>query len=518
MGFLTGARKFANEFGEGFQEGFEQRQQYHENKQAPAPAPENVDPDQLLRQHINDLVINKAKNGFNINTDEAQENLPNLINNKEFLHDIEADERIAKYRVQLDPQLAKEGNQVIDAVRKGVPISQFNTEQQGLAMGARKNNIINAIQDEKNELVRGMHPNGIKYQNDLDDLRFNSDYQRLNMENSDVLNRADNIRNVVMRGDLALEDLDIADQKIALLRDRDIQANQIAQRIRKKDLSKEEFNTLDPKLGEAAISQFIKDDTDMKQMGMEMWNSRNPEDQVGLEEFSRRRDFNEEEGRRMAADRMVGAGQFGFVFEGDRPNVLIKQEAPVSAVWNSGVGPGTGVAEVNNLSELQGAPGVPKMFGAEMLNDGTTRLEIEDLRDNYVNYRDKFGNTELDQATDIKRAQQEGGFNLRGMEIADRHEGNVMVHELTGRPMQVDFGIGQQLNNSRSKAIALGNNTRKGFLAAGLEDEGDLLGGLVGDLIKEGRDDEAYKMAKQGFAQLQKIKKPVNAKRASQFF
>ena len=179
---------------------------------------------------------------------------------------------------------------------------------------------------------------------------------------------------------------------------------------------------------------------------------------------------------------------------------------------------GTSLAEINrSLNQFARLLLVSlSMLGAQMLNDGTTRLEMEDLRDNYVNYRDKFGNTERDQATDIKRAQQEGGFNLRGMDIADRHEGNVMVHELTGRPMQVDFGIGQQLNYNRSKAIALGNNTHKGFMAAGLEDEGDLLSGLVGDLIQEGRDDEAYKMAKQGFAQLQKIKKPVNAKRASQ--
>jgi len=525
VGFLTGARRAAKEFGEGLQEGFEVRQQYHANKAAgmPQPSPETQAQDNL-NNHIRELVAHKAKRGFGINTAEANNNLGKLLENPNFAHDVEFDTRINKYVVQADPNNENIGRQVVDNIGKGVPAAQFNTQQLGLAKGVLENDKIADRLRRKQEIAFGLHPNGINNSQDLANLRDRSDYQNINLEDKVEFNRAQNIVNGVHRGEIDVQQIGDTDLKRAEIVERSGRAKANARLIRRRELSRAEFDSMDPKLQEETLSKVNADNIAMDNLGMQMWNKSNPNDNVSLEEYSARRLANENEGRQMAGNKMVGAGEFGFVFEND-PRSVIKQEAPVSVAWNSGVGPGTGMNEIANLHDLQGAPGVPKLLGAQQLNDGTTRIAMPDLRDNYEVYGERFGSSPYgdehgtwgsDPATDIKRFQQLGGINLRGIDLNDRHENNVMVHSLTGRPMQVDFGIGQQLNNSRSKAVALSKNTQKGFYSAGLEDEGDLLNGLVSDLIQEGQDDEAYKMAKQGFAQLQKIKKPVNAKRASQ--
>jgi hypothetical protein len=508
VGFLTAA----NQFGKGFKEGFDVRQAYHANKNN-----SSVDSAQnTLNNHIKELIIDKGKRGFGVNTDVARRDIGQMLENPNFMHDIKFDTRINKYQVQADDQLAGIGRDVINKLQAGVPAQQFSTADLGLAKGFNENVKIADRQQRKNDIVFGLHPDGIKNPQDLEDIRFRSDYQQINMEDEALFNRAQAVVDLVNKGEIEAKDLDNADLKRAQLFIRQKDAKDNARLFRRRELTQEKIDNMDPKTAKATFEKIDADDTEMKELGMQMWNSNNPDDQVDFQEFSKRRVANEEEGRRMAGNRMVGAGEFGFVFEGNQPGVLIKQEAPVSVAWNSGAGPGTGLNEIANLADMQGLPGVPKMFDAQQLNDGTTRIAMEDLRDNYENYRDVFGDVGRDQATDIKRAQQQGGMNLRGFDLDDRHEGNVMVHALTGRPMQVDFGIGSQLNNNRSKAIALANNTFDGFKAAGLDDEADLLYGLVADLINDGKEDDAYSMAKSGFAQLQKIKKPINAPTAAQ--
>jgi hypothetical protein len=508
VGFLTSAQ----EFGNGFKDGFEKRQAYHANKNN---APINTAQD-TLDNHIKELVVDKGKRGFGVNTDTARRDIGQMLDNPNFMHDVQFDTRINKYQVQADEQLAEIGRDVINKLQAGVPAQQFSTADLGLAKGFNENVKIADRQQRKNDIVFGLHPNGIKNPQDLEDIRFRSDYQRINMEDKDLFNRAEVVVDLVNRGEIEAKDLDNADLTRAALFMRQRDAKDNARLFRRRELTPEKIDNMDPKTAKATFERIDADNSSMNELGMQMWNANNPNDQVDLQEFSSRRVANEDEGRRMAGNRMVGAGEFGFVFEGNQPGVLIKQEAPVSVAWNTGAGPGTGLNEIANLADMQGVPGVPKMLDAQQLNDGTTRIAMEDLRDNYENYRDVFGNSGRDQATDIKRAQQQGGMNLRGFDLADRHEGNVMVHALTGRPMQVDFGIGSQLNNNRSKAIALANNTFDGFKAAGLDDEADILYGLVADLVNDGKENDAYKMAKTGFAQLQKIKRPINAPTAAQ--
>ena len=50
-----------------------------------------------------------------------------------------------------------------------------------------------------------------------------------------------------------------------------------------------------------------------------------------------------------------------------------------------------------------------------------------------------------------------------------------------------------------------------------LNEEANILYGMVGELLKEGNDQEALNVAKQGFAGLQKIKQPVNSPSAAEF-
>ena len=79
---------------------------------------------------------------------------------------------------------------------------------------------------------------------------------------------------------------------------------------------------------------------------------------------------------------------------------------------------------------------------------------------------------------------------------------------MTGRPLQMDFGIADQMDKAKSAAW-LANATAEGMEAAGLGDFGSILRATVIDLLHEGGDvDEAMDLAKQGFSRLQKLKHP----------
>ena len=79
---------------------------------------------------------------------------------------------------------------------------------------------------------------------------------------------------------------------------------------------------------------------------------------------------------------------------------------------------------------------------------------------------------------------------------------------MTGRPMQMDFGIADQMDKSQSAAW-LANATAEGMEAAGLGDFGSILRATVIDYLEGGDVDEAMDLAKQGFSRLQKIKAPL---------
>ncbi len=436
---------------------------------------------ELLNKHVKDLVIEKGARGFGVGMDEAYQNIYQMLQNPDFNRDVKLDGRIAKYRMRADPELAREGLQAFDAIQAGVPVQQIGTAQLGLAAGIQKHNESADRLRRKREIIFGLHPEGVQDAELMDDLRLRSDYQAINLEKTNERERANALLGLVREGRINVQDLNNADLgKVGVLND-----------IVNKHARQQEQEVI--------------------QLGKSLWNERNPNDQVNTQEFSRRTKANQEEGQRMAGDRFVGNGAFGIVFENkDKPGMLTKQEKPVSAAWNSGVAEGTGLSEIANLKRMQGTPGVPKMGESVMLNDGSTRFDMEDLRDNYTIYQDKFDGRD-DRMTDVRVAQQLGGFNLKGFDLDDRHRNNIMINETTGRPMQIDFGIGSELDNNQSKAIALCRNTVNGFRAAGLTDEAEIFGGLVWEMIQKGRADDAWDIAKQGFSRLQKIKEPVMA-------
>ena len=95
---------------------------------------------------------------------------------------------------------------------------------------------------------------------------------------------------------------------------------------------------------------------------------------------------------------------------------------------------------------------------------------------------------------------------LKGVQSEDRHNGNVMYNKMTGRPMQIDFGISGKLENDSQKAAWLTHVTAEGFEAAGIPEMGQILRATVMDYLEGGDVAEGLDIAKQGFSRLQKIK------------
>ena len=85
---------------------------------------------------------------------------------------------------------------------------------------------------------------------------------------------------------------------------------------------------------------------------------------------------------------------------------------------------------------------------------------------------------------------------------------NVYQNKMTGRPMQLDFGIADKLQGSE-QAAWLTHVTAEGFEAAGLGDIASIYRATVMDLLEGGDVKDAMDVAKQGFSRLQKIKAPI---------
>ena len=105
----------------------------------------------------------------------------------------------------------------------------------------------------------------------------------------------------------------------------------------------------------------------------------------------------------------------------------------------------------------------------------------------------------------VRVNQQLGELALKGVRLEDRHNGNVLYNKMTGRPMQLDFGIAGRVEGSE-KVATLAHATAEGFEAAGLSDVASIYRATVMDLLEGGDVADAMDVAKQGFSRLQKIK------------
>ena len=219
----------------------------------------------------------------------------------------------------------------------------------------------------------------------------------------------------------------------------------------------------------------------------------------------------------LAANRTepIGAGANAVVYASDVPGNVMKQSSRADSHEYA-----NDFEKEVNLQAIAAEMGIaPRVAGLEQFPGGIgNRIEMADVRQNYeVLPQDPIigheavssfvgpGYTPDLQKFAVRHAQQMGQLALKGVRLEDRHDGNVMRHKMTGRPMQLDFGIAGRVEGSEQVAT-LAMATAEGFEAAGLGDIASIYRATVMDLLEGGDVADAMDIAKQGFSRLQKIK------------
>lgn len=214
----------------------------------------------------------------------------------------------------------------------------------------------------------------------------------------------------------------------------------------------------------------------------------------------------------------IGAGANAVVYASDIPGNVMKQSSRADSHQYA-----NDFEKEVNLQAIAAEMGIaPRVAGLEQFAGGIgNRIEMSDVRDNFESLpKDPMigpqmvsdyalAGTRKDlQQFAVRQAQQMGQLALKGVRLEDRHDGNVMRNKMTGRPMQLDFGIADRVSGP-DQVQALTEATAEGFSAAGIDDVGDIFRATVYDLLEGGQVSEAMDVAKQGFSRLQKIKVPL---------
>tara|TARA_R100001463_G_scaffold29151_2_gene66442 strand:- start:303 stop:1103 length:801 start_codon:yes stop_codon:yes gene_type:complete len=204
----------------------------------------------------------------------------------------------------------------------------------------------------------------------------------------------------------------------------------------------------------------------------------------------------------------IGSGAYGVVYESNIPGNIMKQHH-----WGADAAGGADLVNEANLQALASELGIaPKIAAIETFPGGVgNRVEMEDIRRNFEPHKgrkiapDQPGRypTGMDA---VRVNQQLGQLALKGIDLGDRHSGNVVYNKMTGRPMQLDFGIATKVEGEM-QVDALTRATTDGFTAAGLGDIAEIFHDTVYDLLAGGQVAEAMDVAKQGFSRLQKIRR-----------
>ena len=210
---------------------------------------------------------------------------------------------------------------------------------------------------------------------------------------------------------------------------------------------------------------------------------------------------------KLAANRSKPIGQGGnaVVYASDLPGNVIKQMSYQDQGKFGLPGDQPKVIDEANLQAIAAEMGMaPRIAGVETFRGGIgNRIEMEDVRNNFELHG--TGNNYPTGTDAVRVNQQLGQMALKGVQLEDRHNGNVMYNKMTGRPLQLDFGIGDRVSGA-DQVQALTEATAEGFSAAGIGDVGDIFRATVYDLLEGGQVAEAMDVAKQGFSKLQKIK------------
>ena len=195
----------------------------------------------------------------------------------------------------------------------------------------------------------------------------------------------------------------------------------------------------------------------------------------------------------------IGEGAFGVVYPSDTPGNVMKQ---THLSWRDS---GPDLEQEANLQAIAAEMGIaPRVAGLETFRgDVGNRIEMADVRDNFETHNT---GSKFPAGRDAVRVNQQlGQLALKGVRLEDRHSDNVLYNKMTGRPMQIDFGIAGRVEGSE-QAATLAMATAEGFEAAGLGDVASIYRATVMDLLEGGDVAEAMDVAKQGFSRLQKIK------------
>ena len=211
---------------------------------------------------------------------------------------------------------------------------------------------------------------------------------------------------------------------------------------------------------------------------------------------------------KLAANRSKPIGQGGnaVVYASDLPGNVIKQMSYQDQGKFGLPGDKPKVIDEADLQSVASDMGfAPRVSGVETFRGGIgNRIEMEDIRDNFETHGKRY--REFPQRMDAVRVNQQlGQMALKGVRLEDRHNGNVVYNKMTGRPMQLDFGIADRVSGA-DQVQALTEATAEGFAAAGIGDVGDIFRATVYDLLEGGDVADAMDVAKQGFSRLQKIK------------
>ena len=192
--------------------------------------------------------------------------------------------------------------------------------------------------------------------------------------------------------------------------------------------------------------------------------------------------------------KVVGEGSYAVVYESDTPGYVVKEARTFDEDLTR---------EANFQSIAADMGFAPRVAAVESSPFESDVFEMQDARPNFELHRT---NRQFPSGRDAVRVNQQlGALALKGVDLDDRHTGNIMYNKMTGRPLQLDFGKSRNVTGE-DQVAALTNATEAGFAAAGLGDVAQIYSDTVYDLLAGGDVADAMDVAKQGFSRLQKIK------------
>ena len=197
----------------------------------------------------------------------------------------------------------------------------------------------------------------------------------------------------------------------------------------------------------------------------------------------------------------IGMGAYGRVYPSNvKGNVIKEKHRPDewSEHWDNNF---TDEAGLQAIAAEMGI--APRVSSVETFPGGLgDRIEMQDIRDNFE--MPPVASQFPTGQNAVRVNQQLGQLALKGIDLGDRHAGNIVYNKMTGRPMQLDFGRAARVDG-QMQIHALTQATEAGFYAAGLDDIADIFSETVYDLMSRGLFKDAMDIAKQGFSRLQKL-------------